>query len=77
MWKDAVRSPCVHEDMPVGNLIQHVDQLPGGDGVEPPRAAQFPDQLQGASHLLAFAPKQKCLKNSPLPTLACSAWVSV
>ena len=54
-----------------------MDQLPGSDGVELPRAAQFPDQLQGASHLLAFAPKQKCLKHSPLPTLACSAWVSV
>jgi hypothetical protein len=40
-------------------LIQHVDQLPGGDGVKPPRAAQFPDQLQGASHLVAFGPKQK------------------
>ncbi len=77
MWKDAVRSPRVHEETPVGNLIQHVDQLPVGDGVELPRAVQFPDQLQGASHLLAFAPKQKCLKHSPLPTLACSAWVSV
>ena len=59
MWKDAVGSTSVHEEMPVGNLIQHVDQLPGGDGVKPPRAAQFPDQLQGASHLVAFGPKQK------------------
>jgi hypothetical protein len=39
MWKDAVRSSSVHEETPVGNLIQHVDQLPGGDGIEPPRAA--------------------------------------
>ena len=77
MWQDAVGSSSVHEKTPVGNLIQHVDQLPGGDRVEPPRAAQFPDQVQGASHFLAFAPKQKCLKHSPLPTLACSAWVSV
>ncbi len=77
MWKDAARSSSVHEETPVGNLIQHVDQLPNGDRVESPGAAQFPDQLQGASHLLAFAPKQKCLKHSPLPTLACSAWVSV
>jgi hypothetical protein len=59
MWKDAVGSTRVHEETPVGNLIQHVDQLPGGDGVKPPRAAQFPDQLQGASHLVAFGPKQK------------------
>jgi hypothetical protein len=77
MWQDAVGSSSVHEKTPVGNLIQHVDQLPGGDGVEPPRAAQFPDQEQGAWHPLAFAPKQKCLKHSPLPTLACSAWDSV
>jgi len=59
MWQDAVGSSSVHEKTPVGNLIQHVDQLPGGDGVKPPRAAQFPDQLQGASHLVAFGPKQK------------------
>jgi hypothetical protein len=28
MWQDAVRSPSIHKEMPVGNLIQHVNQLP-------------------------------------------------
>ncbi len=56
MWKDAVRSSSVHEETPVGDLIQHVNQLPGGDGFEPPRAAWFPDQVQGASHCLALDP---------------------
>jgi hypothetical protein len=38
VWKDAVRSSGVYQEMPVEVLIQHVDQLPGGDRVDPPRA---------------------------------------
>ena len=56
MWKDAVRSSSVHEETPVGDLIQHVNQLPSGDGVEPPWAAYCPDQVQGASLCLALDP---------------------
>ncbi len=33
MWEDAVGSTGVHEETPVRGLVQHVDQLPGGDRV--------------------------------------------
>jgi hypothetical protein len=38
VWEDAVGTSGVHEEMPVGMLVQHVDQLPGGHGVELPQA---------------------------------------
>jgi hypothetical protein len=50
MWNDAVGSTGVHEETPVGDLVLHVDQLPGGDGNEPPH------QMQGARYVLALAP---------------------
>jgi hypothetical protein len=39
VWKDAVGGTGIHEETPICYLVQHVDQLPGGDGVEPPWAA--------------------------------------
>jgi hypothetical protein len=36
LWEDAVGSTSVHEEMPVGDLVLHVDQLPVGDGVDLP-----------------------------------------
>jgi len=39
VWKDAVGCTRVHKITPVITAVHHVDQEPGGDGVEPPRAA--------------------------------------
>jgi hypothetical protein len=44
MYQDAVAGTCVHQETPFRVLVQHVDQLPRGDSLEPPLAAQFPDQ---------------------------------
>jgi hypothetical protein len=56
MWKDAVGSSVVHVEMPLGDLILHVDQLPGADALSCPRLPSFPDQVLGARHCLALAP---------------------
>jgi hypothetical protein len=39
VWKDAVGGTGIHEETPVQYLVQHVDQLPGRDSVEPPWTA--------------------------------------
>jgi hypothetical protein len=55
VWEDAVGSTGVQKETPVGDLVLHLDPLPCGYGVEPPRAGYFPDQVQGARHVLALA----------------------
>ncbi len=65
-----VRSSCVHQELGPCQLIRHVQQMAGGDGVELPPARPFPSQQQSPSQLKAWAPYRQCLRHSPVACLA-------